>query len=216
MELMLFRKFALFSAALMALCCTAPVRAQVSFYATITGEKTTGITCVDPSHVCASTDGAIRPYGSTFGAYYDFRNYGPVRFGIDLRGSVTNTNKPADYYQASTDQIRHYTALGGVRASLAKTVFHVRPYGQLDGGYARANANYQADKVVPSYYNTKFIPALDYRNYTQVEGVVGVDLPLTQLIDFRVIEFTGGAYFGANTNPTYSISTGLVFRFSRP
>lgn len=202
---MLFRKFALLSAAaFLALSCAHTLHAQLAFYATVTGERTGGVTCVDPQKICASNDGTVRPYGTTFGAYYDFRTYGPVRLGIDLRGSVTNTNKAADYYAASTDKNRHYTALGGVRASFATPFRYVRPYAGVHGGFARMNID-----------GFTGISANDYRNYTQVQGEAGVDVPLFSVIELRAIEFSGGEIFGPVNHTTASISAGIVFRLRR-
>lgn len=204
MELMLFRKIALFSAALAALCCAPALHAQLGLYATVTGERTSGITCVDPQKTCASNDGAVRPYGTTFGAYYEFRSLGPVRLGVDARGSITNTNKPADYYNASTDKDRHYAALGGLRISSGSLLFHMRPYAGVDGGFARLNVD-----------GFTQVPAKDYRNYTQVQGSVGIEVPLFSGIELRPIEFTGGEIFGPVSHTTGSISAGIAFRFSR-
>ena len=204
MEVMLFRKIALFSAALLAVCCAPVLHAQLGVYATVTGERTGGITCVDPQKICASNDGAVRPYGTTFGAYYEFKSYGPVRLGVDLRGAVTNTNKPADYYSASTDRDRHYAGLGGLRASFATPFKYIRPYAGVDGGFARLNID-----------GFTQVPSNDYRNYTQVEGIVGVDVPLAAGIELRAIEFTGGEIFGPVNHTTGSLSAGLVYRFGR-
>ncbi len=205
MRSMLFRKFALVGAALLVFACAPVLRAQVGLYATVTGSRISGITCLDPQHVCASNDGTVRPYGTTFGGYYEFRTYGPARVGFDLRGTVLNTNKPADYYQASSDQIRHYTAMGGLRASFTTRLKYIRPYAQVDAGLSRTNAVGQGTSN----------PAKDYRNYTQVEGVAGIDVPLFSNIELRAIEFTGGEMFGPSSHSTASISAGLVFRFSR-
>ena len=210
---MLFRKIALFSAALTVLCCVHPLHAQIGLYATVTGGRMGGITCLDPQHVCASNDGVVRPYGTTFGGYYEFRTYGPARVGFDVRGSVLNTNKPADLYQASTDNIRHYTALGGLRASFATPFKYLRPYAQVDGGFARSNAVGEYHTVAAGL--SPFNPALDFRNYGQVQGVVGVDVPLFSVLELRAIEFTDGEMFGPSTHNIGSLSAGIVVRLGR-
>ena len=210
---MLFRKIAVLSAALIFFCCVNTLHAQLGLYATITGGRIGGITCLDPQHICASNDGTLRPYGATFGGYYEFRTYGPARVGFDVRGSVTNSNKPADLYQASTDNIRDYTALGGLRASFATRFKYIRPYVQVDGGFARSNIVGEYHPVAPGL--SPFNPALDYRNYGQVQGVAGIDVPLFSIIDLRAIEFTGGEMFGSSSHSTETISAGLVLHFSR-
>ncbi len=210
---MLFRKFALFSAALMAVCCAPLLHAQIGLYATVTGGRMSGIKCLDPQNVCASNDGSIRPYGTTFGGYYEFRSFGPARVGFDVRGSVLNTNKPADLYQASTDNIRHYTALGGLRAGFNTPIKYIHPYAQVDGGFARTNAVGQYHTVAAGL--SPFNPALDYRNYGQVQGVAGIDVPLFSVLELRAIEFTGGEMFGPSTHSVVSLSAGVVIRLGR-
>ena len=210
MNVMLFRKIAALGAALVALSFSNALHAQLGLYATVTGGRAGGITCLDPQHVCASNDGAIRPYGTTFGGYYEFRNYGPARVGFDVRGSVLNTNKPADLYQASTDNIRHYTALGGLRASFATPFKYIRPYAQVHGGLARSNMVGEYHTVAAGL--SPFNPALDYRNYGQVQGV---DVPLFSIIELRAIEFTDGEMFGPSTHNVATLSAGIVFHLSR-
>ncbi len=213
MKDMLFRKIALFSAALIALCCAGSSQAQIGLYATVSGGRIGGITCLDPQNVCASNDGAVRPYGTTFGGFYEFRSLGPARLAIDLRGSVMNSNKPADVYSASTDSIRHYTALGGLRASFNTPWKYIRPYAQVDGGMARTNAVGQLHTVSAGL--NQLNPALDYKNYGQVQGVAGLEVPLFSFIDLRAIEFTEGEMFGSSTHNVATISAGVLFHFGR-
>ena len=194
---MLFRKMAVLGAALISLSCAARAHAQVGLYATVTGERISGITCSDPQHQCASNDGVVRPYGVNFGGYYEFRSYGPVRLGGEIRGAVVNTNKPATEYGASTDAVRHYTALGGVRASFATRFKYIRPYASVDAGYARTDA----------------AVAETYQQYTQVQGYVGVDVPLFSVLELRAIELGAGELFGPSSHSTESIGAGVVFRF---
>jgi len=198
MERMLFRKIALFSAALMTLCCANALRAQVGLYATITGERISGIQCLDPQGICASTDGTVKPYGVNFGGYYELRSFGPARLAAEVRGGVVNSNKPAYTYGASTDAVRHYTALGGVRASFHTPFKYIRPYASVDAGFARTDAVNGA-----------------YQNFTQVQAYAGVDVPLFSVIELRAIEFGAGELFGPSSHSTQSIGAGVVFRFGR-
>ena len=195
MESMLFRKFAALSAALIVFVCASALHAQLGLYATVTGERISGIKCLDAQNICASNDGTVRPYGANFGGYYEFRSLGPARLGLDVRGGVVNSNKPASSYGASTDEVRHYSALGGARASFATPYKFLRPYASVDAGFAHTNA-----------VNT-------YQNFTQVEAFVGVDVPLFSVIELRAIEFGAGELFGPSSHSTQSIGAGIVFHF---
>ena len=204
MKLMLFRKILpLFAAS--ALSISAGAHAQLAAYATVTGERLSGLTCLDPLSQCAATGGVVHPYGANFGGYYDFRTIGPVRFGVDLRGNVFSTSKSAQSYQASSGLLRQYSALGGLRASFATPLKFIRPYGEFAVGYAKTNA--------AGYSTTTGINS--YSNYTEAEGLVGVDVPVASFLSIRAIEFGGGALFGPNTHAVESIGAGVVFHTSR-
>lgn len=197
---MLFRKllplFAVF-----ALLCVTRAHAQIGVYGTVTGERISGLNCtqLNPIGVGNCTTGTVteKPYGANFGGFYDFRSIGPVRLGVDLRGGVLNTNKNNANNSASSDVIRHYTALGGVRGTVGTPIKWIRPYGEVAVGYA------------------KFGPVYHYANYTQVEGIVGVDIPILPFLDIRGIEFSAGEMFGPSSHGVQSIGAGLVFHTSR-
>ena len=204
MNLILFRKLPLLFAVL---CCVCPIAAQAQFgvYGTVTGERIGGLTCAQPSTgigSCNTGTTTEKPYGGDFGVYYDFRTLGPVRLGVDLRGGVLNTNKNTVNAVASTDNVRHYTALGGVRASFGTPIRLLRPYGEFAVGYARFG---------------QVNPLLSYplSNYTQAEGLVGIDVPVLPYLDIRAIEFGAGAVFGPSTHGIQSIGAGLVFHSAR-
>jgi hypothetical protein len=176
----------------------APARAQGAIYGVVTGERVSGFTCQDPQNNCANNNGKEEPYGGTFGVYYDFRSIGPVRLGADFRGSVLNAAKSAEYYGTSPDQIRHYSALGGLRGSIGTPIKILHPYAEVAGGYAR--------------YIGTLVPTA---NYTQVQGLVGVDVNLLPWLDLRAIEFGAGAIFGPANHSTQSIGAGLVLHLPR-
>ena len=201
---MLFRKV-LPAFAPLALLCSTAVHAQLGAYATVTGERITGLTCLDPTGQCAAYGGVVDPYGATFGGYYDFRNLGPLRLGVDLRGGVMSANKSAQSYQASGSLIRHYSALGGVRASVPTPFKFLRPYGEVAFGYGKTNAAGYSVTTGSSSYS----------NYTQAEGLLGLDIPLLPYLDVRAIEFGAGAMFGSSTHGFQSIGAGVVFHTGR-
>src|ERR1700744_3467817 len=74
-------------------------QAQFAAYGMVSGERLKAVKCTDPQNICASPDGTVRPYGGTLGAFYDFRTYGPINLGIDVRASFLNSNKSAFTFQ---------------------------------------------------------------------------------------------------------------------
>jgi hypothetical protein len=200
MMTMSFRRI-FFTAVLIGLGCVSAAQAQFAAYGTVSAERLKSINCDDPQNICASNDGTVRPYGGTVGAYYDLRTYGPVTLGADLRGVFLNSNKSAYSYQGGPDLVRHYSFLGGARATF-KTPFKVlRPYAQVSAGLGRTNST-----VPPPTY---------YQNFTQVQGFVGLDLALFDNIDFRAIELGAGELFGPSSHSIQSIGVGLVFHMTR-
>ena len=160
-----------------------------------------GFTCTDLQGHCSAAGGVVKPYGSMFGAYYDFRSIGPVRLGVDLRGSVLNSNKSATTHASSVDLVRQYSALGGLRGEF-KTPFHwLHPYAQISGGFMHSNAA-----------STAFS---NYQNYTQVQGFAGADVTLLPVLDLRAIEVGAGEAFGPSSHSIQSIGIGVVFHTPR-
>ncbi len=191
---MSFRKLVLLGV-LALLCGAASARAQFSVYGTITGERVGGFTCLDPQGRCAEKDGKERPFGSNFGAFYDFKTFGPARIGADLRGGVTNSNKSALEYGTSSNLVRHYSALAGPRASFRTPIHALQPYAEILGGYARYN-----DGGITTQYG-------------QIQGVVGLDVSIIPFLSLRAIELGEGALFGSGSHNTQSIGAGVVLHF---
>jgi hypothetical protein len=177
--------------------------AQFGAYGTITGERLTGFTCSDPQGTCSASGGVVRPYGSMFGGYYDFRSMGPMLLGVDVRGAVLNSNKSATTYASSVDLVRQYSVLGGLRGEF-KTPFRIlHPYGEVAVGYMRSNAA-----------GTNFNDYA-YSGYTQVEGFAGLDVTLLPVMDIRAIELGFGGAFGSDTHSIQSIGIGVTFHTPR-
>lgn len=186
-----------FLGAAIALGFVSVAHAQFAVYGGVSAERLKGIVCTDPQNTCASNDGTVRPYGVTFGAYYDFRTYGPVRLGVDLRGVFLNSNKSAFTFSGGTDFIRHYAGLGGARATFHTPFKVLRPYVQASAGFAKTDA------------------VGGYKNYTQVQGFAGLDLALFQNVDFRIIELGAGELFGPSSHSIQTVGLGIVFHTSR-
>lgn len=208
MEGMLFRKVLLFCAAAF-LGCAASAHAQIGVYGVVTGERIGGFTCLDLQNQCASNDGKERPFGGNFGVFYDWRNMGPARVGFDVRGGVTNTNKSAVIYGASSEVSRHYSGLVGPRATF-KTPFSVlHPYVEVVGGYARYLDYY------PETKNGTTVLTHETKEFGQIQGLVGVDLKILPFLDLRAIEFGAGELFGNSSHSTQSIGAGVVLHLPR-
>ncbi len=176
-------------------------RGQFAVYGTVTGERMSGFTCTDPQGQCSAAGGVVKPYGGTFGAYYDFRSIGPMRLGVDVRGGVLNSNKSATTYASSVDSVRQYSALGGLRGEFKTPFRWLHPYAQISGGYMHSNAA----GTFPT----------DYSNYTQLEGFAGADITLLPVLDLRAIEVGAGEAFGPSSHSIQSIGIGVVFHSPR-
>jgi hypothetical protein len=187
--------------------------AQVGVYATANGAWFGGVTCPSFASPCAETDGKVKPFGSNFGAYYDFRTFGPIRFGVDARGAVESSNKRADSSAGGPGIVKNYEALGGVRASFHTPIHWLRPYAEIAGGYARNNATGLYTNTVT--INNNVTPGLtqsalsynaaSYAGYTLFKGFVGVDVPLLPYLSIRAIELGEGEAFGST--PSFQTTT---------
>ena len=198
---MLFRK-CLPAVAAAAALISSVLHAQIGLFGTVTGERLTGITCQAFDNVCSSSNGTDHPFGGEFGGFYDFRRFGPVRFGPEVRGNVLTSNRSASLYQGGAGVVRQYGALGGVHASVGTPIPFLHPYGSVDVGYAKTNADTGNPET--------------YQNFFQAKGVLGVDIPLLPFLDFRLIELTAGGLFGnGNTHSTQSIGAGVVIHSLR-
>ncbi len=200
MKLMLFRKCLPAFAAFAALSSPA-VQAQIGVFGTVTGERIGGVSCAQSVTngvgTCTSGTTTDKPYGASFGGYYDFRSIGPVRYGVEVRGGVLNTNKDPGANVASTDLIREYTAMGGVHASTGTPIRWLHPFGEVMAGYS------------------KFGPVYAYDTYTKFQAIIGADISVAPFMDIRAIELGAGALFGPSTHGTQSIGAGLVFHTPR-
>jgi hypothetical protein len=177
-------------------------RAQFGVYGTVTGERFGGFQCL-VSTGCAASNGVAKPYGAAFGGYYDFRSVGPVRLGVDVRGSVLNSNKSVVTNNSSIDFVRHYSALGGLRAEFHTPFKWLHPYGQISAGLGRSNAAFVDNN-----------PEL-FQNFTQVEGFAGADITILPVLDLRAIELGAGEAFGPSSHSIQSIGIGVVFHTPR-
>jgi hypothetical protein len=193
--------------------CSIAANAQIGIYATATGNWFGGVTCPSFASPCAETDGKVKPFGGNFGAYYDWRTYGPIRLGFDARGAVQTSNKRADSSAGGPGIVRNYEGLGGVRATVRTPIHWLHPYAEIAGGYTRNNANGLYTNTVTT--NNNLTPPItgtvlsynpsSYSNYGLFKGFVGLDIPLLPFLSFRAIELGEGLAFGSA--PTLQTTT---------
>jgi hypothetical protein len=205
MKSMNFRRI-FFLGVLIGLGSVSAAQAQLGVYGMVSAERIKDITCLDAQGNCATNDDTVRPYGGVVGAYYDLHSFGPVRLGADMRASFLNSNKSAYAYQGGGDLIRHYSILGGARATFNTPFKVLRPYIQASVGLG----NTDATQPPPPGTSKLF-----YQNFTQVQGFAGLDLALFPNVDFRAIELGAGELFGSNSHNIQSIGIGIVFHTSR-
>lgn len=196
-----------FGVLFLGLGCSIAAHAQLGVYATATGNWFGGVTCPSFASPCADNSGKVKPFGGNFGVYYDFRNIGPVRLGVDLRGSDSGSNKRADSSAGGSGVVRQYEVLGGPRVSFHTPVHWLHPYAEIAAGYGRNNASGLYTATVTGNTNVAYLtfnPAT-YTGYGLVKGFVGVDIPLLPFLSFRAVELGEGVAFGSS--PTLQTTT---------
>ena len=171
---------------------TAAAHAQVGVYGMFTANRLGGFTCA--AAPCGSTTGAQYFTGGTGGVYYDFRSFGPVRVGADVRGSITLGQKSATQYFSNNYRLN--SVLGGVRASFHTPIPLLSPYVQGSVGLGKTNT------------------LGTYTNQLQYGAYAGMDIHLLPMLDFRMVEVgIGGMSLGqSGSHSIESISSGVVLR----
>lgn len=211
---MSLRNVALFLAAsAVATLATPAARAQAAVYGTFTVNQLSGIknspavnaSCSGFSaFLCPRYNNSVNLLGGTFGGYYDFFNLGPVKLGVDARGTLSTTKRGAQTLSNATGA-RLYSGLGGVRAVFHTRFVPIRPYIQGSAGFART------DYGVPNTSSGK----ISLTNNFQYMGYAGVDITLLPIMDFRLVEFGYGGInpFGnaSHNYPVKTVSSGIVF-----
>lgn len=132
------------------------------------------------------------------GLTFNFLPVGPVKLGLDFRGSTRPGTVGAD------------TAMAGFKVGFNPPLIRLKPYLQASGGYvATRTVNVSAGSAGGTFEN----------KYAAWEILGGVDVPLAPFLDFRVIELGGGtgvSAFGGSGSPNislFTVNTGLVLHF---
>ena len=164
--------------------CATAAHAQAGVYIGYQATQLRGITCFEPAPLqCSSTGGKVNPAGFQAGAYYDFHNFGPMRFGVDFRGGTMHSNKSATSSAGGSDTTVLDNALLGVRGSFRTPISWLSPYVQVSAGYGRSNA------TLP--FGTSQTPPLSPRvedSYIMYEGFAGLSIHIFPMLDLRPIE----------------------------
>lgn len=182
--------------------------AQLAVYGTVTVRRMTDIPYTQGT--TNFTNGSFDPVGGTGGVFYDLRKVGPVRLGIDARGSIVNSSQGA--YTAFNAGGGHIASgLGGVRASFHTPLLSLKPYVQGSVGVARTNFGTQYNDSLATGSISKGT-GIQLTSHLEYDVFAGVDYAILPMLDFRVVELGYGAIQGpSHTYPVQSLSTGVVF-----
>lgn len=211
---MIFRKAVLFVAAV-AFASSFSAYAQVGVYGMFTADRLSN-TASSPlplppnsTGVAFTRNNTVDPLGGTGGIYYDFLKLGPVKLGVDARGSILTTKRGA-YLNFNGPGARIYSVLGGVRGAIHTKWAPVKPYVQLSAGLGRSDYGLFTGRPA----SDQPLPNPVYNNF-QYEGLIGLDLKLLPIMDWRVAEFGYGGLqaFGdlSHNYPIKQVSMGFVF-----
>src|SRR5271156_3967251 len=207
---MILRK-AVFLLAAVAVATTISAQAQVGVYGEFTVDRLSNIASSplpqssSPANVRSNT---VDPLGGTGGVYYDFLKLGPVKLGVDARGSILTTKRGA-YVNFDGPGARIYSALGGVRAVFHTKYAPLKPYIQVSAGLGRSDYG-----LFSTSSTTAQQPNAIHSNFEYV-GLAGLDIKLLPILDWRVAEFGYGGLdpFGTYSHnyPIKQVSMGFVF-----
>ena len=170
---------------MLGLGCAAAAHAQAGVYIGYQATELRGITCFEPAPLqCSSTGGKVNPAGFQAGAYYDFHNFGPMRFGVDFRGGTMHSNKSATSSAGGSDTTVLDNALLGVRGSFRTPITWLSPYVQVSAGYGRSNATLPFGT---SLTTGTPLPRVE-DSYIMYEGFAGLTIHIFPMLDLRPIE----------------------------
>ena len=138
------------------------------------------------------------------GVTLNFLPIGPVKVGFDFRGSTRSGTAGSD------------SALAGLRVGFNPPIIHLKPYLQASGGYVGTRTvNLSTNPSNPS----QIVGGTITNKYAAWEVLGGIDVPLTHLLDLRLIELGGGTGMtvGLSSNTPnislFTVNTGVVLHF---
>jgi hypothetical protein len=215
------------------LLCAASAHAQFLVYGDVTLDRITSITsspilntlspppCTGTTTTgCTSYRDDINPIGFTGGISYDFKTFGPVRLGADVRGVLANS-KQGSQSNAQGSGTHNYSILGGVKGTFATRYSFLAPYVEGAIGYGRSNYGVLTDAVHngSSYPGSPTYPGSATQGNIEYHAFAGVDLHALPWLDWRVFEGGVGVLQAtgtyAHSYPVYNISSGVVLHMPR-
>lgn len=201
------RKSVVVFAAVLSLAVSVSAHAQFGAYGTVTVEQVGGLKSSPVTVPGTTYDNTVAPIGGTGGVFYDFKTFGIVRLGADVRGSIESSKRGAE---TSSDGggARLESGLAGVRAVFHTKYSALQPY--LEGAAGIGRSNYGI--LLPTAASKGLTNNFQYNVFG------GLDLKLLPMMDFRAFELGYGGLnpFGTDSHnyPLKSISSGVVFHFS--
>lgn len=207
---------------LLCLGCGLVARAQAGAYIGYSATRMSGITCFDPQNAnpgaqCFTNDSSalttpnnhVNPSGVFLGGYYDIRNVGPVRLGVDLRYNHDRSNKSASSGAGGLNATGANTVLAGVRGSVRTPIKWLKPYAQMSFGWTSSNVT-ESFGASSGFSNSPVPPRL-YDNFFRYEGFIGADIRIAPAVDIRAIELGLGNMnrLGTSATPGSTSSVGL-------
>jgi hypothetical protein len=235
----------LFGVVFLGLGLSAAAHAQLGVYGMYSVNQNTGVQClVDSPNTCSNgvagrtsatsasgtvygspSTGHVNPQGLSGGVFYDFKTYGPVRFGVDVRGGDAHSNKSASDSTGGTNSTRSNYVLVGLRGSVRTPISWVKPYAQISVGYNRSNVTEPSCSTLNGGTlqcqngQVTTTPARNYDNFLQYEGFVGADIRIASFIDWRAVEVglgnmnrigSSSVYDGNSSVGVRSLGAGVV------
>jgi hypothetical protein len=176
-----------------ALLCAPALHAQaVELYGTVSVPRISGA----PTGSGTQTSSYWAP-GIGGGATFNVVPIGPVRLGLDLRGSTKPTANGIS------------TVLAGAKLALKIPAVSLKPYVEAAGGYLGTN----------THLGSPFAPGSTHKTtYAGYEVLAGADSPLAPFLNLRILEVGAGKGYqasgpGSSTITLFTLSSGLVFHF---
>jgi hypothetical protein len=201
-------------------------QAQAGVYVGYAATRMSDIACLSTAIACSNgtapvtgntvSTGHLNPSGVFVGGYYDWRNFGPVKLGFDVRYMDARSNKSAVTSGGGPNMVTSNTVLGGVRGSIGTPIRWLRPY--LQASFGRTSSNVTEPTCITGAggallcgSSTVISPSpRQYDSFFTVEGFGGVDIRIGSYLSLRAIELGYGNMnrFGSGTSGTTS-SVGL-------
>ncbi|QHN03714.1 hypothetical protein FTO74_10285 [Granulicella sp. WH15] len=203
---MVRKSVAVFAAAVVLASLASTAHAQLGVYGTVTVGRLTGVQNSPVATPGVSYNSNVNPLGGTGGIYYDFKNYGPIRLGVDVRGTILTSKRGAEETSNGAGT-RVDSGLGGVRASFHTPILGLKPYAEAMVGIGRSNYGI----ILPT------IASNGLKNNVEYHVFGGLDYKILPIMDWRAVELGyGGLEGGGHNYPLKSVSTGVVFHFPPP